>query len=158
MAEGRVQFVTSHTPELSWPAGSTVHANGADRLTDLLLCVDDPNATAARYARYVSRPVSPDRDLSAVRLDRGRLVFAGPDAAAAVLPDLVLPSVPFIAGQALASAGIAATRAALRDGGIEPVFQDSELLCVSPDDALGAYLLFHAGSVTSPWTALQSRL
>ncbi len=55
MAEGRVQWVTPHTPDTVWRPDTITTENGAEGLTDMLLCVDDPAGTAARYGRYVGR-------------------------------------------------------------------------------------------------------
>ena len=52
MAEGRVQWVTPHTPDTVWRADTITTENGAEGLTDILLCVEDPAAVAARYGRY----------------------------------------------------------------------------------------------------------
>src|SRR5205807_1616157 len=55
MAEGRVQWVRPHTPDTVWRAETITTENGAEGLTDMLICVDDPAAVAARYGRYVGR-------------------------------------------------------------------------------------------------------
>jgi hypothetical protein len=157
MAEGRVQFVTSHTPELSWPSGSTVHENGADGLTELLLCVEDRQTAATRYGRYVDRQPAHCGDFSVVGLNRGSLLFTEPKEAAPLLPAFRPPTLPFIAGQALRSVDLKATRAALLKHRVAPLWADEELVCVSPADALGAYLLFHAPSVRTPWATLGAR-
>jgi hypothetical protein len=153
MAEGRVQWVRPNTPDTVWRPETITTANGAEGLSDVLLCVDDPAAVAARYGRYVGRvPVRRD-DLHVIALERGGLVFADARGAARILPDFRPPALPFMAGQAL-RANLALTREVLAQAGVTPVFSSSELLCVGPADALGGYMLFHAPSVTDPWSAL----
>jgi hypothetical protein len=156
MAEGRVQMLTNHTPELLWTPGSTEHDNGADALTDLLLCVADPAEAAARFGRFTARAATPSGDMLALDLDRGRLLFAGPESAAAVLPGFDPPELPYVAGLAL-GADLEATRRALVAAGARPVHQDESLILLAPVDALGAYLLFHAAQVSRPWEALARR-
>jgi hypothetical protein len=153
MAEGRVQWVTPHTPDTVWRPDTITTENGAEGLTDMLLCVDDPAGTAARYGRYVGRAPVMRGGMHAIALDRGGLVFADAVQAAKILPDLRPPSLPFMAGQAL-RADLALTRAVLAKNGIKPVLTGNDLICLGPADALGGYLLFHAPSVSDPWSAL----
>jgi Glyoxalase-like domain len=155
MAEGRVQWVTPHTPDTVWRPDTITTENGAEGLTDMLLCVDDPAGTAARYGRYVGRASVMRGGLHAIALDRGGLVFADAARAAKILPDFRPPSLPFMAGQAL-RADLALTRAVLAKNGIKPVLASNDLICIGPSDALGGYLLFHSPSISDPWSALQS--
>ncbi len=158
MPEGRVQMVTDHSPELSQAPSMTVHENRVDALTDLLICVEDPVEAAARFGRFSGRAPESVDGFDAIALDRGRILFLGPSGAAEVLPGLVLPELPYIAGLALRSAELGMTRRVLARHGIEPVAADDGLICVGPQDALGAYLLFHAASVGAPWQDLATRL
>jgi len=154
MAEGRVQMVTNHTPELLWIPGSTVHDNRVDALTQVLICVRDPAEAALRYGRFCDREIEGDEHCAVVALDRGDIVLVSPSRAADMLPTLALPDLPYIAGIALRSADVAATRGALTGNAIEPPIATDELICVGPADGLGAYLLFHAASIDSPWPSL----
>ncbi len=75
-----------------------------------------------------------------------------------MLPDLTLPDLPYIAGVALRSADLAATRRVLMREAIKTPIATDEAICVGPADALGAYLLFHAEALDAPWRTLaQSR-
>jgi glyoxalase-like protein len=153
MAEGRVQWVRPHTPEIVWRPETITAGNGAEGLTDMLLCVADPAAVAARYGRYLARAPVMRGGLHAIALDRGGLVFADAAQAARILPDFRLPSLPFMAGQAL-RADLARARELFAGNGIKPVFASEDMICVGPADALGGYLLFHALAVSDPWGAL----
>jgi hypothetical protein len=152
MAEGRMQWVRPHTPEIVWRAETITTENGAEGLTDTLLCIDDPSAVAARYGRYVGRAPIVRGGLNVVPLERGGLVFADVGEAAKVLPDFRPPSLPFMAGQAI-RADLARTRAVLAKNNINPVLATDDLICVGPADALGSYVLFHAPMVDDPWGA-----
>jgi hypothetical protein len=155
MAEGRLQWVRPHTPDTVWRE-ETISQNGAEGLTDVLLCVDDPSAAAERYGRYVGRALIARGARHVIPLDRGGLVFANGSEAAKILPDFRPPALPFMAGQAL-RADLATIREMLARGGVTPVFSASDLICVGPADALGAYLLFHAPTISDPWGALGER-
>src|SRR5207248_462736 len=69
MAEGRVQWSLSRTPELAWLPGTTEHPNAADALTDVLICVADPAEAAERYARYTGRAARSAAGLAVLDLD-----------------------------------------------------------------------------------------
>jgi hypothetical protein len=153
MAEGRVQWVTPRTPQTVWRPDLITSENGADGLTDILLCVDDPPAVAARYGRYLARPPSVRGGLHGIALERGGMVFAGANRLSKILPTFRPPALPFMAGQAL-RADLSVTRAALAKNGIMPVFQSTELICLGPEAALGSYMLFHAPGIVDPWGAL----
>ena len=152
MAEGRIQWVRPNTPETVWRLETITTENGAEGLTDTLICVDDPAAVAARYGRYAGRAPIVRGGMHVVLLERGGLVFVDSSQAAALLPDLRAPSPPFMAGQAL-HADLAVTRALLAKNGIKPVAGSNDLILIAPSDALGAYLLFHAPDVNDPWGA-----
>lgn len=156
MPEGRIQFAKSHNPGLVWKPELCVHANAAEALTDLLICVDDPAAVAARYGAYLGRAARAQETGAVVALDRSRLVFLGrAECEALVCHDV--PALPFIAGQAIRSADMAMTWEALAQAKISPLHADDDLVLVGPADALGGFLLFHAETVDAPWEALATR-
>jgi hypothetical protein len=136
-----------------WQADQIVHANAADALTDLLFCVADRREVSARFARYTNRAVSEANDVCTVTLDRSRLLFAEPDVATSLLGGEP-PVLPSIAGQAVRSANLAATRRTLAARGVTPSYVDDRLVLVAPAHALGGWMLFHDPAVGHPWTAL----
>jgi glyoxalase-like protein len=154
MPEGRVQWVKPHTPDTVWRPDTVTTENGAEGLTDILLCVENPAAVAARYGRYVGRAPALRGPLHTVMLERGNLVFADAGEAARILPDFRPPALPFMAGQALRCRDLALTRAAVAAAGVTPVFVSADLICLGPADALGGTMLFHAATVSDPWGAL----
>jgi hypothetical protein len=153
MAEGRVQWVTPRTPDTVWRAETITTENGAEGLTDMLLCVEDPAEAAARYGSYAGRAPVARGGLHVVALDRGGLAFGDAAQAAKILPDFRPPSSPYMAGQAV-RADLSRTRAPLAKAGIEPFFASSDLICVGPADALGSDLHFHAPGIDYPWGEL----
>jgi hypothetical protein len=153
IAEGRIQWVRPNTPEVVWCPETITTENGAEGLTDTLICVEDPGTVAVRYGRYVRRVPIVRGGMHVVPLERGGLVFAGAAQAAKLLPNFNALSLPFMVGQAL-RADPALTRAVLARNGIKPVAASDDLICIGPADALGAYMLFHAPGVGDPWGML----
>ena len=156
MGEGRVQWVRPHTPDTVWRAETITTENGAEGLTDTLICVDDPASIAARYGRYVGRAPMRRAGMYVIALDRGGLVFADAAHTAKILPGFRPPAMPFMAGQAL-RADLALTREVLARSGVNPLLGSDEMICLGPEDALGGYLLFHSPRVSDPWAALALR-
>jgi hypothetical protein len=154
LPEGRVQLVKCHTEDAVWAPGLAVHPNKADAITDLLLCSQDRQAAAERLGRYLARAPRHEEGRSLLDLDRGRLVFVDEAGARKMLPGFAAPALPFHAGQAIRSADLKATRAALARGGVKPLLEKDGLICVGPADSLGGYVLFHAIGLDDPWAAL----
>ena len=155
--EGRLQILTCHTPENFWLPGDMDHANRADKLTDLLICVEDVAEATARYERFFCKTSEKMGGLGTLDLARGRFHFVTPDQAGAMLQGFDAPALPYTCGQGLGSQDLEATRSFLSEAGITPVYEDDDFYCVGPDDALGAYLLFHEKSIDAPWVSLAER-
>jgi hypothetical protein len=153
MPEGRVQFAYCHTPELTWPEPAPDLPNAADGLTDILLCVADRREAAARFGRFIGRTPVEGPIFTTIPTGRGNLVFTGPREIE-VLLGVPPPAVPYMAGQALRSADMRRTRAAIAAAGVTPLADTGSLLCLAPGDALGSALLFHDAGVAAPWSAL----
>ena len=73
---------------------------------------------AARFARFVHRPAMRTRAGQAVQLDRGRIDLVTHEAFAAALPEIAVPSLPFIAGYGVTVQSLDAAEAALRGSGL----------------------------------------
>jgi hypothetical protein len=106
MEEGRVQFVEQITPEHLWQKRWLGHANGATDLRRVELCVADPAAAVARFARYTGLVPGSRHGAPALATARGELVFRDPAATRAYL-GIEPPCLPWIAGYVLGCADLA---------------------------------------------------
>ena len=143
MPEGRIQFVYPHTPELSWPPGSTEHPNHADSLTGVIVCVEEPDEAKDRFGAYLGRGTDPD----GVTTDRGRVHIVGPEDVGDLLPDFRPPSLPWIAAVTVMTTDLVHTQLILRNNGVAPLARRDGIVWVAPTDALGCYLGFHESNV-----------
>jgi len=143
MAEGRIQFCRQHTPHLLWQSRWTEHANAARSLDAVFLCVENVAEAAARYARYTGLAARPDG--MAARLDtaRGALHIVDRASCARVL-GVAPPVMPWIAGYALGSADLAATRRALAASGAAVRHGPDGRLLVDAPAAVGGVIAFAA--------------
>ena len=143
MAEGRVQFTKTHNPEHVWRDELTVHPNGADGLSDILLA-STTGAKLAERVRTLRRARTAAR--SGVQLVACGSRPAGdcrPPGGQAMLPAFASAVMPFIAGAGAAHEGHRDHARGVIRNAVTPLFADDELICVGPADALGGYLLFH---------------
>jgi hypothetical protein len=152
--EGRVQLIRHLTPELVWQDRWMDHANRAEILEAAILCAENPAETAARLSRLSGLPVEPDPAGGFLLRLPGAARAAGPKAPAletrvrvltpealgAVLPGVVPPTSPFMAGMVVRTAdGAASARRIL--AGI-PTREAPDGIMVPPEYAAGAALIF----------------
>ncbi len=134
MAEGRIQMLTHHTEDAVWQKRWLTHPNGALGLASLAIVVADVDEATARYARFTDRPAKRTRAGQAVQLDRGRIDVVTRDAFIAALPEIVIPSLPFIAGYGVTVKSLDATESVLRSGGLSSRRAGDVLVAPFPDE------------------------
>ncbi len=152
--EGRVQLIQHLTPELIWDPRWMDHANKAEALEEVILSAAEPAETAARLSRLTGLPVEPDPAGGFLLRFPGAAGAAGPFAPAmetrvrmlteaalpTVLPGVVPPASPFMAGMVIRTAdGGAAARRVL--AGI-PVVEAPGGIMVPPAFAAGTAVVF----------------
>src|SRR5262245_3439792 len=118
MAEGRIQILTHRTEDMVWQPRWLDHPNGATGLVDLVIAVADLDEAAERFARFTGRAVTRTGEARSIRLDRGRVELMTQAELAALLPDVAVPRLPFMAAYALRVGSLDATEKVLRDGNI----------------------------------------
>jgi hypothetical protein len=96
MPEGRIQILTHRSETNVWQPRWLAHPNGALALTNIVIAVDDPEEAAARFARFTGRRAAPSPFGQRVALDRGCIDLLSADAFAQRLPEIAIPSLPFI--------------------------------------------------------------
>ncbi len=152
MEEGRIQFCQHHTPDVPWQARWMTHANGARRLTDIVVCVADAREAAGRYARLFGR--APHRlswDGWSLDLERGRVIVLSPVGLAAILPGIEVPTLPFMAAFAVEVADLDTVRSVLAAHGITKLLDTATAVAATPLPNLGATAVFLAGDGRAPW-------
>ena len=119
-----------------------VHANHAVALAEIVLAVEQPAETAARFSILAGRPVVPDPE-GGFQLDlpRGKVRMLPPEAVGQVFSGIAIPCLPFIAGIAVRTddAGTAAEALLARRG--IPHRRIAGGLLIDPSAAGGVALL-----------------
>lgn len=149
MPEGRIQMLKQETPDLVWQDRLLARENGVTGLAGVLLCVEDPVAVSARYARFCGRAAAGDGACRVIDLDRGRLAFATPRHCAALLPGVDVPAMPFIAAVALQADDPAVLRRLCEARGIGLLPSGDGTVRVHPAEAAGAALVLFGPD--EPW-------
>jgi hypothetical protein len=141
MPEGRVQILTHHTEQLVWQPRWLTHANGALALTSVMIAVADVEEAAARFARFTARAVLPASYGRTIVLDRGRIELMTADSFAQRLPEIAIPSLPFIGAYGIRVRSLAGLEQVLRDGGITAhASGDGRVARFPPELGHGAWL------------------
>jgi hypothetical protein len=153
--EGRIQLIRHMTPELVWNPRWMGHCNGAEALEGAILAAEDPAATTARLSRLTGLPARPDTVAGfRIALPGGPgaagphspametwLRVLPPEALGRVLPGVVPPALPFMAGLVIRTAdGGAAARALLQALPLREAPEGGVM--VPPEHAGGAAVVF----------------
>jgi Glyoxalase-like domain len=138
--EALLQIAQHETPELVLQPRYMQHPNGAISITEVIVCVQDPDAVANKYGLYAGREPQKRGDLCVVDLGQSRITVVSPENLPGVLPGEIVPTIPFLAGFAVSS-NLDTTKRVLEDRGVEFQSHDGRIL-VGAADGYGASVLF----------------
>jgi hypothetical protein len=153
MAEGRIQVLTHRTENAVWQPRWLTHPNGAIGLTEVVIAVADVDEAAKRFARFTGCPVVADAAGRAITLDRGRVQIMDAAAFTGMLPEVEVPSLPFIGAYAILVVSLDGAEQALRARGTTPRRHGPLLIAPFPRElGLGAWIFVETASAL-PWRA-----
>jgi hypothetical protein len=100
--EGRIQLIRHLTPEAIWQPRFMDHPNHAVALEEVVLAVENPAESAARFSLLAGRSaVAEAAGGYALNFEHSRLRLLPPEALRAELPEVAIGSLPLIAAIAL---------------------------------------------------------
>jgi hypothetical protein len=141
MPEGRIQALTHHTENMVWQPRWLSHPNGALGLASVMIVVTDLAEAAARFARFTARKASSAAFGQTIQLDRGRIDLLTTEAFAQMIPDVIVPALPFIGAYGVKVKSLAALQDTLPQGGINTRRYNERLIVPFPEElGLGAWL------------------
>lgn len=138
--EALLQIAQHDTPELVLQPRFMQHPNGARSISEAIVCVNDPDAVAAKYSAYTSGRVRRNAGITVVDLDSARIVVVEPAHLEMVLPGHTPPSVPCLAGFTV-TADLDVASGALEQQGVRAQRHGGRIL-VHARDACGSAVLF----------------
>jgi hypothetical protein len=130
MPEGRIQILTHHTEAAVWQRRWLVHRNGALALASVMIAVSDPDEAAQRFTRFTGRPARSSALGQVIELDRGRIDLVRENAFSQIIPDVYVPTLPFIGAYTIIVRSLAT---------VEQIFAESNLTTRRSGQALIAH-------------------
>jgi hypothetical protein len=141
MPEGRIQILTHRTEQMVWQPRWLAHPNGALGLTSVMIAVADVAEAARRFARFTGRPAKPASFGQTIELDRGSIGLVEPSAFARMLPEIPIPSLPFMGAYGIKVRSLTAIEDLLRRAGVQTRQSDHTLVALWPEEiGRGAWL------------------
>lgn len=141
--EAIVSVAQHLTPQYALQPRHMLHPNGARRLTEVIICADDPQETAAKYARYTGHPAVQRNGLHVIDLGRARIVVVDPAGLQKVAPGYQTHPMPFVAGFTVATPDLQAARHYLLSQRVAFTEMDGRLI-VCPNEGCGSAVIFEA--------------
>ncbi len=143
--EARAQLLTHHTPEHMWQRRYLPTENCITGLVEVTLVVDDPAASAARFAKFLGRLPMTDQKDRVILLDRGRLRFITRANASSSFGARTLPANPSVGAVTLTSSDIERTRDVFLSNGLHPGSLGEPHLLIDASEAMGVHIVIVPG-------------
>jgi hypothetical protein len=151
MAEGRIQILTHRTEHTVWQPRWLDHPNGSVALFALVVVTADMDEAAQRFSRFTGRPAMPSRCGRTIKLDRGSIELMTAQTFTALLPEVEVPTVPFMGAYALGVRSLGDAERVMRQGGLQPRSSGGALVVTFPPAlGYGAWLLAEQAAAL-PW-------
>jgi hypothetical protein len=142
--EGLLQIAQHLTPDLVLQPRFMRHGNGAQRVTESIICAHDPKRYAEKYSRYTGHDWSlVDGHCTVDVGTRARITVIPPDQVGEIIPGGTAPAEPSMVGFAVAVTDLDVVRHLL--AGNDVPFQElAGRLVVAAADACGSAVIFDA--------------
>ena len=150
MPEGRIQMLRQETPELVWQDHLIASNNGIVALGGVILCVDGVEEVSDRFSRFTGRDCTGGINYRLLDLDRGRIGFANRSNVQDLLPNVAVPTTPFMAAVTLESEDLDQTRSFLDGAGISVISLSDNAILIGADDACGVSIIIFNHNDTWP--------
>jgi hypothetical protein len=145
--EGLIQIAQHLTPELVLQPRYMQHPNGAQMITEVIVCVADPAEFATKYKRYSGRTGALKGNIHIVDLGHARITIVAPEHLDEIIPGCIPPTLPFLAGFTIATADLDVARQLWTQNHIPFQEYDGRLL-VQAEDAGGSTVIFENAGKT----------
>src|SRR5262249_42033925 len=134
MPGGRIQILPHRTEAMGWQPRWLSHPNGAFALASIVIAGAHVEEGAPRLARLPHREAKPSPLGQTIELDRGCVQLVTADAFARKLPEVAIPSLPFIGAYAIRVASLAVTGDMLKRAGLRTRRSEQDLVAIFPEE------------------------
>jgi hypothetical protein len=138
--EALLQIAQHQTPEVVLQPRYMRHPNGATSITEVIVCVHDPDSVAEKYGLYSGQPVYRSGAVRVIELEMSRIIVVSQDSLQELLPGHTAPTMPFLAAFTVSSE-LEITRRALKEREVDFQIYGGRIL-VHARDGYGAAVLF----------------
>jgi hypothetical protein len=132
MPEGRIQILTHRTEQMVWQPRWLTQPNGAVALASVVIAVADPEEATRRYTRFTGRAAVTTPLGQAIVLDRGQVEITSADAFARLLPEVAIPSLPFIGAYRIRVRSLPVLADILQAAGVSTRRRADDLVAIFP--------------------------
>lgn len=140
MPEALFQIVQHETPELVLQPRYMDHPNGAQAIVDIIICTEDSDDVAARYAAAAGQQVQFDGRIRRIGLGLSDVLVTNLLGLRELLPGVKPPTLPWLAGFTV-TADLSVTRSYLDRRGV--AYQEvDDCLVILPENACGSAVRF----------------
>lgn len=141
MPEGRIQILTHRTEHMVWQPRWLTQPNGAVALASVVIAAADPAEAARRYARFTGCMPIATAAAHTIVLDRGAIELVGPEEFGRLLPEVPIPTLPFIGGYRIRVRSLPALADILQQARVRTRRSTDALVAVFPSElGHGAWL------------------
>jgi hypothetical protein len=141
MPEGRIQILTHRTEPLTWQPRWLSHPQRRADADTYPRCRADVAEAVRRFGRFTGRAPVPTPFGRAIELDRGCVDLLAADEFARLLPELPVPSLPFVCAYGIKVESLTLTADLLTRAGLIVRQRDRDLIAVFPAElGHGAWL------------------
>jgi hypothetical protein len=134
MPEGRIQILTHHTEQMVWQPRWLEHPNGALGLVSVAIAVADPWEAGRRFTRFTGREPTPATWGQTIELARGTIGLVGPNSFAHILPELPIPSLPFMGAYGIKVRSMPVVESILQGAGVRARRNNGALVAIWPEE------------------------
>lgn len=136
-----MQILTHRTEAMVWQPRWLSHPNGARALTGITIAVGDLEDAARRFACFTGRDTKSSPLGQTIELERGRVDIVTVETFARMLPEVPIPSLPFIGAYSIRVASVAALDEMLQRAGLQTRRGEQDLVVPFPEElGRGAWL------------------
>jgi hypothetical protein len=139
--EALIQIAQHLTPELIFQDRYMHHPNGAQTITEIIVCAENPLPYAEKYFKYTSCKNEQRDDFQVVDLGYSRILIVSPEKIMKLIPNFAPTTLPYLAGFTVAVQDLETPRKVLSENKV-PLIENEGRLIVLPKDACGSAVLF----------------
>ncbi len=145
--EALMQIAQHLTPELALPPRYMKHRNGAQSITEIIVCVEEPIKYVEKYEQYTGHKCTQKGNLSIIDLDYSRVIVVAPALIDEIIPGCVPPTLPFLAGFTASTEDLDIVRELLNTKQVSYLAHEGRII-VPMSEACGSTVIFESQGST----------